>query len=234
MLWLQTSCPRLSNSGYNSFFAAQKEKEHPVRMRGWGNGISSSSHCCEVFSVHRQDISQTATVLKSFMSVFQTGNCSVSVVPQTLSEMLDLGGVCICNSSFFFLGSVFWTQVCLPVCQWDVWCTSSFVMVDCSAFQTRNEDQAWFHWAPTSEGALVFLSNPALAWLTHGEFNPLNLAMPCSTYLATCHRFISSTDKDKNTSASQTSRRHGTKDVQTQILTHITRPEPVCVTVFSL
>lgn len=31
-------------------------------MRGWGKGISSSSHCCEVFTIHRQDVSQTATV----------------------------------------------------------------------------------------------------------------------------------------------------------------------------
>lgn len=44
------------------------------------------------------------------------------------------------------------------VCRRDVWCSSAFVMVDCSAFQTRNEDQACFQWASMEEGggAAVF------------------------------------------------------------------------------
>lgn len=73
-------------------------------------------------------------------------------IQKTLSEMLDLGCVYICSSSSFCVVVVFFTQVCLSVCQWDVWCSSAFVMVDCSAFQTRNEDQACFQWASIQEG----------------------------------------------------------------------------------
>lgn len=165
-------------------------------MRGWGNGISSSSHCCKVFCVYRQDVSQTATVFIIIHS--QTGNCSVS------------GG-----RWWFHKHSVrFWTLVVSTCATTPVFVAAFlnpglFVSVSVGCFVYIVFCDGWLRCFSNQEwgsglipiaiqmgGVLAYLSNPALAWFTRIELNPLNLAMPCSTYLATCHRFISASDKD--------------------------------------
>lgn len=125
-----------------------------------------------------------------------------------------------------------WTHVCLSVCQWDVWCSFAFVMVDCGAFQTpgmRTRPVSSGH-PYVGRGLPVCLSNPALPWRTHRELNPRYLAMPPLQLHA--HGFTSASDKDKTTSALQADGGRETKEAQ--ILIRSVRPEPVCATVFSL
>lgn len=76
-------------------------------MRGWGKGISSSSHCCEGFIAYRQDVSQTATVavleIPPYMCICFTyitaaDNSVFSVVTQNhnISQLISYQSMSFC------------------------------------------------------------------------------------------------------------------------------------------
>lgn len=141
-------------------------------MRGWGNGISSSSHCCKVFSVHRQDVSQTATVLKSFMSISKQWSAAYLWLHMQPVRCWTWG-VSTSATTPALVAAFLWAEACLSVCQWDVWCT---LWHFCDGWLQCFSNQEWgsgrMLMGIQMGGVAAYFSNPALAWQTQGELNP--------------------------------------------------------------
>lgn len=79
-------------------------------------------------------------------------HCPVYISRARLSiPKQDLGGAYTSAPNPNFWG-LFWTPGCLSARRRDVGWNSPFVMVDCSASQTKNEGQACFQWAPIRAG----------------------------------------------------------------------------------
>lgn len=109
------------------------------------------------------------------------------------------------SATVVILQWVFWAEVCLSACQRAVWCWSAFVMVDCSASQTRSESQVRFPPGLRADRASrdVWLIQPDGSSAQGTE--PLNLPKPCSTYLAPSlyHRVNTSALHTKDTKPQQ-------------------------------
>lgn len=109
------------------------------------------------------------------------------------------------SAAVVILQWVFWAEVCLSACQRAVWCWSAFVMVDCSASQTRTESQVRFPPGLRAGRASrdVWLIQPDGSSAQGTE--PLNLPKPCSTYLAPSlyHRVNTSALHTKDTKPQQ-------------------------------
>lgn len=106
------------------------------------------------------------------------------------------------------------------MCHWDVTCSSALWWLTAALFQTRNEGQACFQRASIRVGyRYVWV---ILLYMTYAEgAEALNLAVPCSTFLATCLRQRQNTSALRNLQRTR-NKRDPNADPQR-------RPEPVCV-----
>ncbi len=181
---------------------AQSKKGQTKRMRGWGKGISSSSHCFEVFTIHRQDVSQTATVaviveitlcVYVLLDITAAGKSVVSVVAQnhniswlsSYQSMSFLSQTGSCKHSVRCRTSAVSTSATAPAFAVVVLNSGLFVSVSAGCLMQLCFCDGWLQcfsnqeWGPGlfpvgvhMGGALICLSYPALPWLTYRELNP--------------------------------------------------------------